>query len=299
MGHQYGLLLPILFILTTSCQNKGTNSCPETFSPLIEYQYLFLNSNVEDGTYIDTYEIKYRSDGLMITGYISKPKNKENYPVIIYNRGGNRDFGTHSMTSLDNQRNIAAKGFVVLSTQLRGNMYSQGQDEFGGKDLNDILQLIKIAKSLTFVGPKKIGVYGVSRGGLNTYQISRLTDDIEAIAVVGAPVNPRLSHDYRPEMYHRVHLPLIGDTLKYKVQYNYRSPILWADEINEPTLILHGSADERVRVERSAELMVAKFNDLKKSDFEYKIFDNGNHGLSNYSTERDNLIVDWFSKYLK
>lgn len=50
----------------------------------------------------------------------------------------------------------------------------------GGKDLNDILKLIEIGQSLEFADKTNIGVYGISRGGLNAYQIARLTDDIKA-----------------------------------------------------------------------------------------------------------------------
>ena len=39
------------------------------------------------------YQITYLSDGLKINGYIAQPIEPGNYPVIIFNRGGNRDFG--------------------------------------------------------------------------------------------------------------------------------------------------------------------------------------------------------------
>src|SRR5205814_9292180 len=37
--------------------------------------------------------ITYLSDGLKVKGYMAIPKEKGIYPCIIYNRGGNRDFG--------------------------------------------------------------------------------------------------------------------------------------------------------------------------------------------------------------
>lgn len=296
MKHVFYFFFTISLLLILSCKNESNNSSSSNFSPLIEFQYPFIVTNVENGTIIETYEIKYRSDGFMITGYISKPKDGE-YPAIIYNRGGNKDFGTHSLGSIELQRSLASRGFVVLSTQLRGNIFSQGRDEFGGKDLNDILALIEIAKDLNFVQPKKIGVYGISRGGMNTYQISRLTDDIEAIAVVGAPVNPRFSHPHRPRMYTHVHLPIFGDTIKYKSEYDYRSPILWVDEINEPVLVMHGEDDNRVLI-NGAKMMVDSLK-AKNKEMEYQFFENGNHGLSTHAVEKEDKLVAWFSKYLK
>ncbi len=278
--------------LYIACQAQDQKSV--LLSPLIHYQYL-QESNVVLEVPVETYKIRYRSDGLEITGYISRPKAEEKLPILIFNRGGNRDFGTHK--NFRYQQYLAANGYIVLSTQLRGNSYSEGKDEMGGKDLNDILQLIEIAKTLNFAIADKIGVYGISRGGLNTYQISRLSDDIAAIAVVGAPTDPRLDFAARPEMYTQVFKELVGDTLTNKAAYDYRSPLLWADEINEPTLILHGADDWRV-TPQNAKLMIEKFTALNK-EFDYQIIEGGDHGLNTHRALRNEKVIGWFDKYLK
>jgi len=267
-----------------------------TFSDLIEFQYLYQTGNVPSGVIIDTYEIKYRSDGNMITGYIHKPKDNKKYPAIVYNRGGNRDFGTIDQGQLENHRNLAAHGYIVLASQLRGNIFSQGRDEFGGKDLNDILQIIKIAKTLPFVKDQMVGLHGVSRGGMNAYQISRMSDEIKSVSVVGASVDIRDSHSYRPEKYTKVHQPIIGDSIKYKAEYDKRSACLWAKEINEPLLILHGKDDPRNKVQYIEKMIV----ELEKhsNHFEHHFFKNGNHGLSSHADQRDSLIADWHGKFL-
>ena len=41
----------------------------------------------------EIFQITYRSDSLNINGYLARPKKPGTYPVIIFNRGGNRDFG--------------------------------------------------------------------------------------------------------------------------------------------------------------------------------------------------------------
>jgi len=266
----------------------------ENFSPLIDYQYLIqTNNNFNVST--ETYKIRYTSDSLEITGFLTKPKNSQKYPTIIYNRGGNRDFGTFTSKDLIYQQYLASNGFIILSSQLRGNIFSEGKDEYGGKDLNDILKLIEINKSLK-CSNQNIGVYGISRGGLNAYQISRLTDDIKAIAVVGAPTDPRLDFDTRPEMYEKVLKELVGDTIHLKKEYDYRSPIKWVNEINEPTLILHGSDDWRVKP-INATLMIAAMRRLHK-EFDYQIVKNGNHALNNYRKIRNEKVINWFKKYL-
>ena len=98
-------------------------------------------------------------------------------------------------------------------------------------------------------------------------------------------------------MYDNVLRELVGDTIKYKAEYDYRSPLLWADEINEPTLILHGSDDWRVKP-INAELMIEKMKSLNKV-FEYQIVENGDHGLNTHRELRNEKVINWFAKHLE
>ncbi|QXP63544.1 S9 family peptidase [Polaribacter sp. HaHaR_3_91] len=287
------LILIFSTLLLYSCNQEIKKT--ENFSPLINYQYL-IKTNNDFKLPTETYKIRYKSNGLEITGFLTIPKDLQKYPTIIYNRGGNRDFGTFTTKSLIYQQYLSSNGFIVLSSQLRGNMHSEGKDEFGGKDLNDILKLIEINKSLKYSN-QNIGVFGISRGGLNAYQISRLTDEIKAIAVVGAPTDLRLDFDTRPEMYEKVLKELIGDTINFKKEYDYRSPIKWVNEINEPTLILHGSDDWKVKP-INAELMIKEMKRLNK-EFDFQIVENGDHGLNTHRNIRNEKVINWFRKYLK
>lgn len=290
--------------ITTNCDKQPKQKIYHhkvkvaVFNDLISYQYLYMSDDVEMGLAVETYEIKYQVDGLMITGYINKPiGDLETYPAIIYCRGGNRDLGTFGRGQLRTQRNLASKGFVVLSSQLRGNIFSQGTDEMGGADLNDILKLIEIVQKLPSAKGEKIGIHGVSRGGRSAYQISRLSDEISSVSVIGTSVDIRDSHSYRPEKYTRVNLPLIGDTINFKHEYDKRSPILWVDELNEPLLILHGTDDWRSKVEKVKRIIpeLEKHN----KEFEYHFIEGGSHALGSHRELRDSLIVQWHKKYLK
>lgn len=277
------------------CQTSEHNSSV-TFSPLIDTQNSF---SVPESVFptVENYEITYQSDGLTITGYIFKPKKEGIYPVLLTTRGGNRNFGAYTLNSFDLPQELASKGYVVLATQLRGNKFSDGQDEFGGKDLNDILRLIDIAKSIDFMDDKNIGMYGISRGGRCTYQISRLTDDIKAIAVIGAPVDPMIIFETRPEMYTNVYQQLVGDSIEHREAYHYRSPIKWASEINEPVLIMHGLDDWRV-TPKHAQLMEQELTRLNKP-FKSIFLENGNHSLSSHTQLRNDALVKWFDEHLK
>ena len=99
-------------------------------------------------------------------------------------------------------------------------------------------------------------------------------------------------------MYHGVIKPLVGDSIAFKANYIKRSAVYWSNKINEPTLILHGDKDKNVLVD-DAKQLIAAFKLNNKKNFKYKIFEGGDHGLSNYRKERNALIFNWFKTHKK
>lgn len=287
----------VIILIFFSCKKEEVN----TFNSQITSQELLNKTEAFSSETVDLYRINYKSDGLNIEGFIAKPaqiNTNTKLPAIIFCRGGNKDFGTITENSYKYFNFLASQGYVVLASQLRGNKFSEGIDEFGGKDVNDILKLISIAKELNFVEAKNIHILGYSRGGMNAYQVSKLTDNINSIAVVGAPTNLFKGAKFRNEMYHKVMKPLIGDSIQFREEYIKRSSVFWHDKINEPILILHGSNDSRVVVDE-AQQIIDSLIVSNKQDFKFEIFEGGNHGLSNYNQERNDLIFNWFKTHNK
>ncbi|WP_396602613.1 alpha/beta hydrolase family protein [Algibacter sp. R77976] len=291
------ILITILIMIFgfSSCEKQKQ----KTFHEDIIYQTLLNKTELFNSESIDFFKITYKSEGLKIGGFIAKPIQKKPFklPTIIFCRGGNQSYGMLDAFQLKMLNDLSLKGFVVLASQLRGNTASEGVDEFGGEDVNDILKLIDIAKDLDFVDEKNINILGYSRGGMNAYQVSKLTDNINSVAVVGAPTNKFESIKFRENMYHNVYKPLFGDTINNREEYIKRSPIFWHEKINEPLLILHGSDDNRVAMEEAQQL-IDSLKLSNKKDFKFKIFDGGNHILSNVS-KRDSLIINWFKLHSK
>ena len=132
---------------------------------------------------VECYKIKYLSDRLKVVGFLLKPMvGGVKFPVIIYNRGGNLEFGKISDRDLGNLCYLAAHNYVVLASQYRGNDGGQGREEFGGRDVNDVLNLIPLARSLPFTDPDKIAMLGYSRGGMMTYLAIKRGAEIKAAA---------------------------------------------------------------------------------------------------------------------
>ncbi len=248
---------------------------------------------------VEAYRIGYLSDGLEVVGFVVKPKgNDVEYPVLIYNRGGNREFGKIEGTDLSIYLPyLSSNGYVVVASQYRGNDGGQGREEFGGSDIDDVLNLIPLAESLPFVTPEKIVMLGYSRGGMMTYIAISITDKIKAAAVVGGVTDLIQMYNEREEEMKQVCIELIGGTPEEKeAEYQKRSAYFWPEKIDIPVLILHGGADWRVDVTQAKKL-AEKLEELGKT-FELKVYPGGDHGLNNNRPDRNSRIFGWFAKYL-
>lgn len=152
---------------------ETTSKPTETPSPeriIKQYEKIEITQEDKDRGISDDITVSkiiYESDGLNIVGYLVKPVYFEGtLPVIIYNRGGNREYGKIKDTFAKAYFGyIAKKGFVVLASQYRGNDGGEGREEFGGSDVNDVLRLIDIVKETGYMDENRIYMIGASRGG--------------------------------------------------------------------------------------------------------------------------------------
>lgn len=257
----------------------------------------------EEYKYLDSvsiYGFGYRShDNLKIRGFLIEPKTKGKFPVIIFNRGGNRDLGAVSIATLTNfLSKIAAKGFIIIGSQLRGSSRSEGKDEFGGKDINDVLQLLNIIDHQTNADSKKIGMLGISRGSMTNFLVLKETDRISANATIGGIAD--LNQKDRPEMY-GLYKELIPDFEKNPtLELNKRSSLLAIPQIKNKQLksfIIHGAKDERVNVSNA----FALFNELNSNQFSTKllVYENDNHGINNHTNDMIKQLNAFFKEYLQ
>lgn len=246
------------------------------------------------------YSIVYKSDGLKIKGIVAFPKHfdsKKKYPIIIFNRGGNRGFGyvdklNHYFHSLTKDK------YIVFSSQLRGSPGSDGEDEYGGKDINDTLNLIKIAKSYAFVDLNNIFMHGGSRGGMTSYLVMKSGVRLNAVAVSCGISDLFMSAKLRPRLESLVFEKLILNYKTKKQEELYkRSAVKWPEKVNSPLLLLHGDADWRVNVKQSQslyDLLKARSHPVK-----LRVFKGGNHSLTGFEKEESEEMHSWFAKYMK
>ncbi len=248
--------------------------------------------------HMTAYRFTYTSQGHAVVGYLVVPKKRATRaPTIVYNRGGSGEFGAIRIGWLFTGAiaALARAGYVVIASQYSGVAGGEGVDEMGGSDLNDVTNLQKIIKNLSFCDAKKIGMYGFSRGGIMTYRTLQKTRWVRVAVVVSGLTDLFFNETYRPEM--REHFKkMFGGSREEKRK---RSVLYWYKDISPavPLLVLCGMADWRVdprEAFRFAEKATGHFR-----DFKLVAYPRGTHALEEYETQVNQEIVNWFDTFLK
>ncbi|TKB01990.1 S9 family peptidase [Alteromonas portus] len=250
---------------------------------------------------LDCSTFEYEVDSHMVKGYVIKPKGADKkLPVLIYNRGGNGNFGGVVFGSMmHNLFPIAKEGFVIVGSQYRGtHTKSDTLDEFGGKDVRDVTALLDLIPAISGADSNRLGMYGASRGGMQTHLALKHSNNIRAIATIAGNTDLAKGLIYRPEM-EKVYEKRIPNYLENKQQeLDKRSVLKWADKLspNVPILLLHGTADKRVSVKHSEDFA----SELVRYNIPHKLvlYPNDSHGLIKNKEAANNEIVSWFHKHL-
>ncbi|GIU16978.1 S9 family peptidase [Shewanella sp. MBTL60-112-B1] len=245
---------------------------------------------------------EYLVDGNVVKGYIIKPiVSSGKLPVLIYNRGGNGNFGGVVFGAMmNNLFPIANEGFVIIGSQYRGTFNSDSivQDEFGGSDINDVIALMDFIPSIEGADEQRIGMYGASRGGMQTHLAVKKATNIKAIATISGQSDLLKGLTYRPEM-ENVYLHRIPNYEQNKVtELNKRSVLNWVNELSPsiPILLIHGDNDKRVSVKHSMDLADA----LSTNQIPHKlvIYPEDDHFLNKNKETAEKELVNWFKDYL-
>lgn len=239
-------------------------------------------------------KIVYQSDSLNIDGLKIEPKAKGKYPVIIFNRGGNRDFGQLTLEMLFfSTASLAKEGYIIIACNYRI------QDEYGGKDLNDVLNLITVADQLENADTSKIGMFGWSRGGIMTYLALKESTRIKTAVIGNSASDLFLSIKYRPELEQNPLSECIPNYWTNKeVELKKRSAIFWADSLNKKSSLLLLCATQDAQVDyRESVNMAAKLQAIDY-DYELKIYDT-NHAFRGKREELNFELIHWFNNRLK
>ena len=200
------------------------------------------------------------SSGAISAGFAiaSKSSDQDKLPVIIYLRGGTRDFGVINAGTMYLQLAVLAElGYIVIGTQYTGNSLGSGTDTWGGEDLDAVMYLHEIIAQLDRVNNDDVTMIGGSRGAAMMYMaLKKGFQAKRAISLAG--VSDLSSWIEAREDMRDVFSEMFGDDMTHEL--NARSAVRWVNELPKQIkyTLIHGSNDLTVPLiqsEKLAELM--------------------------------------------
>ena len=261
---------------------------------LEDNQELSRKMKVEYETHRKTFGSFTTSIGTQLNYYTIKPKNfdqNKRYPVLIYVYGGpgNQQVSdSYGYSDYYWYHMLAEKGYVVFCFDGRGTggrgaqFKKQTYGDMGRMECEDAIEAARWLGQQSWVDKERIGIWGWSFGGyLSTLSLLK-GNDVFKMAIAVAPV---MNWRYYDNIYTERFLGLPKDNAK---GYDDNSPLNFADRLKGNYLLIHGTGDDNVHFQNSAE-MVEKLEEAGKQ-FEFRIYPNKNHSIyDNTGNTRLNL----------
>ncbi len=221
--------------------------------------------------------------GTELNCYTIKPANfdaNKKYPVLIYVYGGpGNQQVTNSYAYGDYYwyHMLAQEGYVVFCFDGRGTggrgaqFKKQTYRDLGRMECEDAIEAARWLGQQSWVDKDRIGIWGWSFGGyLSTLSLLKGNDVFKAAIAVAPVMNWR----YYDNIYTERFLALPKDNAK---GYDENSPLNFADRLQGNYLLIHGTGDDNVHFQNTAE-MVDKLQRAGKH-FEFMIYPNKNHSI--------------------
>jgi len=220
------------------------------------------------------------------------------YPVVQFVYGGPGAQVVHRGWSRLFLQYLAQQGFLVFSVDNRGSNHRGKAFEdhlymrMGHPEVEDQVAGTRFLRSLSFVDPERIAIYGHSYGGYMTLMSLFTAGEYFAAGVAGAPVTDWALYDtHYTERY-------MGMPQADSEAYRASSVFPYVDRLADPLLLYHGMADDNVLFTHSTRLMTALQEAGKP--FELMTYPGKKHGIRGKATRRHlyTLISDFLARQL-
>lgn len=212
-------------------------------------------------------------------------------PVVLSIHGGPEAQERPTYAYAGFYQYLLARGIGVLAPNVRGSTgYGTAYQklihhDWGGDELRDFACAVGYLRTLDWVDPDRIGVFGGSFGGFATLScVSRLPDLWAAGVSVVGPSNLVTFVAAVPPTWRRLMAAWVGDAETERDFLLSRSPISYADDIVAPLFVIQGANDPRV-VKAESDQIVQRLRQ-RGVDVRYDVYDDEGHGF----TKRDNEI---------
>jgi dipeptidyl aminopeptidase/acylaminoacyl peptidase len=252
--------------------------------------------------------ITWKNEGFDIEGVLLKPVGYTpgtRVPLLVVVHGGPAGAHLNSFRVAygDGGQHWAGQGWAVLYPNPRGGT-NYGEKflranipDWGGGDFRDIMAGVDAAIARGIADPERLAIQGWSYGGYMTAWAITQTTRFKA-AMVGAGITNLWSMYGTNDVPNYLAAFFGGIPSKETLPlYMERSALSHAHKAVTPTLILHGSNDERVPIGQPMELHRA----LKErgTPVELVFYPRQGHGLQEYEHQLDRLRrqFDWITTH--
>jgi dipeptidyl aminopeptidase/acylaminoacyl peptidase len=248
------------------------------------------------------------SDGWEVEGVLLKPVGYTagtRYPLLVVAHGGPAGAfsNNYRVGGLEGGQLWAGQGWAVFYPNPRGST-NYGEkflraniNDWGGGDYRDIMTGVDALVAKGIADPDRMAHIGWSYGGYMTAWVVTQTNRFKA-AMVGAGLT-NMTSMYGTNDIPNVLVTYFGGypTKETLPLYTARSAMTFIDNVQTPTLLLHGANDERVPTGQAYE-MYRGLKDRGKIT-ELVFYPREGHGIAEYYHVKDRLqrIQDWVKRY--
>jgi dipeptidyl aminopeptidase/acylaminoacyl peptidase len=264
---------------------------------------------VPEAAMVEPELIRYRSaDGREIPAFLYRPHGLADgarAPVVLSVHGGpeSQELPTYAYSGL--YQYLLSRGIGILATNIRGSTgYGKTYQklihrDWGGAELRDLEHAALYLRSLPWVAPDRLGVFGASFGGFATLScVARLPEYWAAAVDIVGPSNLLTFVKAVPPAWRRMMKQWVGDPDEDVEMLRERSPITYVEQVRAPLLVIQGANDPRV-VKPESDQMVERLRELGRT-VEYMVFEDEGHGFTKTANSLKALkaTAEWLEKHL-
>ena len=241
------------------------------------------------------------AEGISLEGIVTFPagyRSGQRYPSLVFPHGGPE---MNDQLLLDPfARMVSGLGYVVMQPQYRGSTgYGSAfldaiHEHFGDRAYHDVESATDYAIAQGWADPNRLAIFGWSAGGFMTSWVVTQTQRYRA-AIEGAGITEWASFLWTSDV-HQFDYDANWPE-KDIARFQRFSPVLQADRVTTPLLILHGDADQRVPMYQGRQFFEALLAHGKTARM--VAYPGSGHFPAKWEQRRDVVreLVAWLTRY--